>query len=104
MTTTVTKAPTPAPQNITVRPAGEKRAREQRLQKIGVSIALVIGSLFAGFPVFWMLSSSFKANSEIFQFPPRIITENFSFDANTTILGDPSRCGSSSTATWCPSR
>jgi multiple sugar transport system permease protein len=36
-----------------------------------------------------MLSSSFKANSEIFQFPPRIITENFSFDAYTTILGDP---------------
>ncbi len=89
MTTTVTPAPTSAPQTIKTRPAGEKRAKEQRLQKIGVSVALVIGSLFAGFPVFWMLSSSFKANSEIFQFPPRIITENFSLDAYTTILGDP---------------
>ena len=43
----------------------------------------------AGFPIFWMLSSSFKANPEIFELPPRIITDNFSFDAYTTILTDP---------------
>ena len=40
-------------------------------------------------PVLWMLSSSFKTNREIFEFPPRLITENFSFDAYTTILTDP---------------
>ena len=36
-----------------------------------------------------MLASSFKQNSEIFAYPPRLITEGFSFDAYTTILTDP---------------
>ncbi|RYV51515.1 carbohydrate ABC transporter permease [Pengzhenrongella frigida] len=58
-------------------------------QKIGIIFPLLLGALFAGFPVFWMLVSSFKSNSEIFEYPPRIITENFSFDAYATILGDP---------------
>ena len=40
-------------------------------------------------PVFWMLVSSFKANPEIFANPPKVITENFSFDAYTTIVQDP---------------
>ena len=38
-----------------------------------------------------MLISSFKSNSEIFEFPPRILTESFSFDAYATILGDPTK-------------
>jgi multiple sugar transport system permease protein len=36
-----------------------------------------------------MLVSSFKANSEIFSYPPKIVTENFSFDAYSTIVNDP---------------
>ena len=44
---------------------------------------------FAGLPVLWMLSSSFKPNTEIFEFPPRLITESFSFDAYGDILTDP---------------
>lgn len=59
------------------------------MMKAGVIFALSVGAVFAGFPVFWMLISSFKANPEIFELPPRIITENFSFDAYTTILTDP---------------
>ncbi|MGZ0211385.1 MAG: carbohydrate ABC transporter permease [Actinomycetales bacterium] len=59
--------------------------------KAGVIVALCIGAVFAGFPVFWMLISSFKSNSEIFEFPPRILTESFSFDAYATILGDPTK-------------
>lgn len=58
-------------------------------QKALVLIALTIGALFAGLPVLWMLSSSFKANPEIFASPPRLITEGFSFDAYTSILTDP---------------
>lgn len=70
-------------------PRRTKRQRKERAQKSAVIVALVFGSFFAGFPVFWMLASSFKANSEIFQYPPRIITESFSFDAYTAILTDP---------------
>jgi multiple sugar transport system permease protein len=57
--------------------------------KIGVIVALLFGAAFAGLPVFWMFVSSFKRNPEIFELPPRIITENFSFDAYTSILHDP---------------
>jgi len=57
--------------------------------KAGVVMALLVGAVFAAFPVFWMAASSFKANPEIFELPPRIITENFSFHAYTTILTDP---------------
>ncbi len=58
-------------------------------QKALVLIALTLGALFAGLPVLWMLSSSFKANPEIFASPPRLVTEGFSFDAYTSILTDP---------------
>lgn len=65
--------------------------RQQRrlLSKTGVIVALIVGAVFAAFPVFWMLVSSFKSNSEIFEFPPRIITDAFSFSAYGTILSDP---------------
>jgi multiple sugar transport system permease protein len=58
-------------------------------RKSGVIAGLLVGALFAGFPVFWMAVSSFKSNAEIFEFPPRVITESFSFDAYTAILTDP---------------
>jgi multiple sugar transport system permease protein len=63
--------------------------RHRTAAKTGVVLALLLGALFAGFPVFWMLVSSFKANSEIFRYPPEIITENFSFGAYAAILSDP---------------
>jgi multiple sugar transport system permease protein len=66
-------------------PKGLRRVTMQ----VGVIFALSIGAVFAGFPVFWMLVSSFKANPEIFELPPRVVTDNFSFDAYTTILTDP---------------
>jgi multiple sugar transport system permease protein len=59
----------------------------RRLAKAGVLTGLIIGALFAGLPVLWMLSTSFKANGDVFQSPPKLITENFSFDAYREILG-----------------
>jgi len=54
-----------------------------------VLLGLAAGTTFAAFPVFWMLSSSFKKNSEIFAYPPQIITEGFSLAAYLVILTDP---------------
>lgn len=68
-----------------------KAQQKRQLTKIGVIVALAMGAIFAGFPVFWMLVSSFKSNSEIFEFPPRIITDNFSFDAFAAIVSDPTK-------------
>ena len=67
----------------------EPRGARRAVMKAGVILALIVGAVFAGFPVFWMLVSSFKANPEIFANPPKVITENFSFDAYTTIVQDP---------------
>jgi multiple sugar transport system permease protein len=68
-----------------------KKQRRESVMRIGVILALLSGAVFAGFPVLWMLLSSFKSNTEIFEFPPRIITENFSFGAYASILGDPTK-------------
>ena len=58
------------------------------LAKVGVITGLVVGALFAGLPVVWMLSTSFKNNGEVFQNPPNLITESFSLDAYWEILGN----------------
>jgi multiple sugar transport system permease protein len=67
----------------------ELRGVHRLVVKTGVIFALLVGAVFAGFPVFWMAASSFKANPEIFALPPRIITDHFSFGAYSTILTDP---------------
>jgi multiple sugar transport system permease protein len=54
--------------------------------KIAVIAGLSIGAIFAGFPVLWMISTSLKPNGEVFLVPPRLISENFSFDAYRAIL------------------
>jgi len=46
-----------------MQPVGARRT----FLKTGAILALVVGAVFAGFPVFWMLSSSFKSNSENFR-------------------------------------
>ncbi|MEV6637925.1 carbohydrate ABC transporter permease [Actinoplanes sp. NPDC051470] len=56
--------------------------------KAGVITGLIVGGLFAGLPVLWMLSTSFKSNGEVFQNPPKLITSTFSLDAYTAILGN----------------
>lgn len=59
----------------------------------GLSIAafggLLLAALFAGLPVLWMASSSFKPNSQMFESPPRFITDSFSMAAYGAILSDP---------------
>jgi multiple sugar transport system permease protein len=60
----------------------------RRLAKAGVITGLTIGALFAGLPVMWMLSTSFKRNGDVFQNPPRLVTASFSFDAYRKILGN----------------
>jgi multiple sugar transport system permease protein len=59
--------------------------------KLGVIASLLCGAIFAGFPVFWMLISSFKPNSEIFAFPPKLISENFTLSGYSAIFQDPEK-------------
>lgn len=66
-------------------------AQRRRVTRLATLLGLLIGGVFAGFPVLWMFSNSFKANTEIFAFPPAFITEQFSLDAYRTIISDPSK-------------
>jgi multiple sugar transport system permease protein len=65
--------------------------RNQTITKVLVIIGLLIGAFYAGFPVFWMLDSSFKSNSDIFAYPPKLITDTFSFKAYQAVLTDPEK-------------
>jgi multiple sugar transport system permease protein len=57
--------------------------------KAAVLFGLVLGALFAALPVVWMLASSFKSNTAIFAYPPRLIDETFSLAAYQAVLLDP---------------
>ena len=63
--------------------------RKRLALKVGTIAGLLLGAAFAGLPILWMLSSSFKSNSEIFAWPPKLLTESFSFAAYSTVLTDP---------------
>lgn len=59
------------------------------LTRVLVLTGVVLGALFAALPVVWMLAASFKSNTEIFAYPPRLIDESFSLQAYWAVLTDP---------------
>jgi multiple sugar transport system permease protein len=65
--------------------------KKNRYVKLIIIILLVFGALFSGFPILWMILSSFKPNVEIFSWPPTWISSNFSFDAYKAIFNSPER-------------
>lgn len=71
------------------RARSRKPGSRSPIKSAGAFFLLCIGALFAGLPVLWMISSSFKTNGEIFALPPKLITENFSWAAYSSILTDP---------------
>ena len=56
--------------------------------KVILSILLILGGAFAGFPVLWMFISSLKSNTEIFSWPPTFIDKSFSLRSYIEILTD----------------
>jgi multiple sugar transport system permease protein len=71
-------------------PGRRLSARTKRLLlRTGAFVGLLLGACFAGLPILWMVSSSFKDNSEIFAWPPRLFTDNFSFAAYSSVFTDP---------------
>lgn len=64
---------------------GKKKLSVQIL----IYIILIIGTLWAGFPILWMFLNSFKPNAEIFSWPPTWISENFSIEAYLKIFTNP---------------
>ena len=57
--------------------------------KILVLVLLLLGAVYAAFPIIWMLACSFKPNTEIFAYPPSFLSESFSPGAYQAIFSDP---------------
>lgn len=62
------------------------RRKQNWYFKFLIIIALLIGALFPGFPIIWMILNSFKPNPEIFSWPPTWISKEFSFDSYLAIF------------------
>ncbi len=63
--------------------------RKKLWVKILVILILIIGTLWAGFPILWMMLNSFKPNAEIFAWPPVWISKSASFEAYIKIFHNP---------------
>ena len=56
--------------------------------KVIVSILLVLGGIFAAFPIVWMICSSLKDNTAIFSWPPKFFDETASLASYAAVLFD----------------
>ncbi|MGB3258006.1 MAG: carbohydrate ABC transporter permease [Ornithinimicrobium sp.] len=68
-----------------------KNGSPQTAQRVALYVGMTLGAIFAGFPALWMLLSSFKPTTEIFQYPPTFLPETFTLGAYTEILTDPDK-------------
>lgn len=64
---------------------GKKKISVQIL----IIVLLILGTVWAAFPILWMFLNSFKPNAEIFAWPPTWISKNFSLDAYFSIFSNP---------------
>ena len=56
-----------------------------------VYLGLMVGLVFAAFPVLCMFFSSLKSNTEIFALPPRLLPQVATLDAYRAIFSDPAK-------------
>lgn len=62
--------------------------RNKILSKIFIYFLLTIISIFAFFPIFWMISTSFKPPSEAFETPPTLIPRSFTIESYIKQVSD----------------
>ena len=65
--------------------------RRRKSTKVIMTILLIGGAVYAGFPVLWMFISSLKSNNQIFEWPPVFFDKSFSFNSYIAILTDPEK-------------
>lgn len=54
-------------------------------------LGLLVGLVFAGFPILWMFFTSLKSNTEIFALPPRLLPDHTTLEAYYAIFNDPEK-------------
>jgi multiple sugar transport system permease protein len=63
--------------------------RQRTLDKVVTYVLLCVASIFAIFPIFWMISVSFRPNMEIFTIPPAWLPITFTLEAYDTLFNTP---------------
>lgn len=58
----------------------------KKIARVFLWAGLIFCALYAGLPILWLLSSSFKSNLNIFAIPPKLIDSSFSLDAYFAVL------------------
>ena len=66
-----------------------KSIKRKRIIIINIHAGLLIGLVYAGFPILWMLFSSLKSNTEIFSLPPKLLPEIFTLEAYRAVFSNP---------------
>ncbi len=67
----------------------KRKSFRDKSTTIALHVGLLAGLCFAAFPIYWMLASSLKSNTEIFSLPPTILPKAFTLEAYVAILTDP---------------
>ena len=65
--------------------------REQNLVSLFIHIGLLLGLIYAAFPILWMVAMSFRPNPEIFDAPPRLFPKQPTAEAYRAIIFSPLR-------------
>lgn len=61
----------------------------KHIRIIIIYAGLLIGLVYAGFPIIWMLFCSLKSNVEIFSLPPKLLPEVFTLKTYQAIFSSP---------------
>lgn len=65
-----------------------KKSTKKCFTKILIEAGLLLGLVYALFPVIWMISCAFKTNTEVFTVPQKIIPRNPTLEAFSQVLTD----------------
>lgn len=65
-----------------------KTSTKNKICRVFIIVGLLIGLIYALFPVIWMISCAFKSNTEVFTVPQRIIPRKITFEAFTSVFTD----------------
>ncbi len=57
--------------------------------RIGLYLALAIAALFAFFPIYWMLVTSLRPNTEVFAFPPTLLPGTLTLEHYANFIRNP---------------
>ena len=60
----------------------------KKLKKFTATVLLIFGGIFSGFPILWMVCSSFKSNSAIFSWPPKFIDRTAGLASYVAVITD----------------